>query len=1361
MQEFLKSRFLSRKSYVRNALPMKKPALFFLLLLFLTSRSSAQLNYAAMNVSYVAGTYTDLGASGTAVTTNFNGNPMTYDDDNSSIQNIGFNFTFNGTVFTQFVLCTNGFIRLGTTAPSTTTYSVLNSSEINIVSPFNYDLNAGASTPEYRVHTSGAVGSRVCTIQYKNLREWEGPPAQYGNISFQIKLYETSNNIEFVYGSFIASANTTATIQVTTGIKGSTAAKSVNVTKAGSALWTTSQFIDGNYTGNKFNNRKSVLPVSGTIFRFVAAPLVDAQVSEVYTLGKIPVVYGIPHTIRAKVVNNGASALTNIPVNLLITGANSFSNTKQVTVAAFSSAVVTFDPFSPTVIGKNSIAVSVSSDQIPNNNTGYYLQLTNANTYSYADESIPTGSIGFGTGSGIMLTKYHITGSTTVTGVNVYLSSSANVGNTIYAVVLNAAGTIVGQSSNYVTLAGDLDKYKNFTITTPPSLNNTDFYVGLAQTANATTAYYPLAVQSEETPTRSGAYYYTSLAGGIPTESTNLGRYMIQAVLNATVSPSSDPYNNTYWAWMKGDSVVDVKGVYGSLGVASANNKPGARSSGVSWTDTTGNLWMFGGSGFSNSTEGLLNDLWKYNITNNQWTWIKGDSSRDKLGVYGTQGVAASTNRPGARYESVSWKDNSGNFWLFGGAGYANSYNNNEPVLLNDLWKYNTLTNQWTWIKGDSNKVGYNVGVYGTLGSPAATNKPGARVRSVSWTDNAGNLWLFGGFGNAQTQYGELNDLWKFDISTNEWTWIKGDSIIEVNGIYGTMGTAATTNKPGSREGSVGWKDFDNNLWLFGGNGYSNSGQFGGGLNDLWKYNIGTNQWTWMKGDSIQFVDPVYGTKGIEAASNKPGSREGSVSWIDKLGNLWLFGGEARWIETEYNELWRYNRSNNQWTWVKGNSTGEGIYGVQGVEAAANTPGGRFTSMPWFDDAGNLWLFGGYSDAEPGYFNDMWRIYAGSSYIFTGDGDWDVAENWINNLIGPKNIPGGVSVTIDNFPPGQCEVINSINIQASGKLTIQPNKRLNIINGNLTNSGLLNGFGTATFTGSATGLSSPGFITAPLILSNKEVFLTGTTNTKSIELLEGSHITLGTYDLKMDDGNLVADEENYFITDNTGRLNRLVTSTPVEFPVGFSNTTYNPATITNTGTSDHFSVRVAEGVTTTGRIQEPVTTKNVNRTWYIVDDVAGGSTATLKLQWNLLDEQPLFDRTQSYIAHYQVCPPPPPPNCDAGFYDAIAVSAAAGNNPYTQERTNVTSFNTPSFIVTSQEALYTFINVYGSTPGDGLWSNPQNWTNAIKPPTVLGPGVHVVIDPIIGNECIYNGTLLVQPGGKITVKEGKKLTVIQ
>ena len=103
----------------------------------------------------------------------------------------------------------------------------------------------------------------------------------------------------------------------------------------------------------------------------------------------------------------------------------------------------------------------------------------------------------------------------------------------------------------------------------------------------------------------------------------------------------------------------------------------------MSWTDSSGRFWLFGGNGIdSGGGRGLLNDLWKYN--NGEWTWMSGANLINQNGVYGAQAMPASGNVPGARLAIVGWVDANGNLWLFGGYGVAAGTEDR----LNDLWMY-------------------------------------------------------------------------------------------------------------------------------------------------------------------------------------------------------------------------------------------------------------------------------------------------------------------------------------------------------------------------------------------------------------------------------------------------------------------------------------------------------------------------------------------------------------------------------------------------------------------------------------------------------------------------------------------------
>ncbi len=359
-----------------------------------------------------------------------------------------------------------------------------------------------------------------------------------------------------------------------------------------------------------------------------------------------------------------------------------------------------------------------------------------------------------------------------------------------------------------------------------------------------------------------------------------------------------------------------MSGVYGTLGVAAAGNVPGGRDSAISWTDRSGNLWLFSGEGYDSTLGGgALNDLWEFNPASKEWTWVSGPKLAHASGVYGTLGVAAVGNVPGGRDLAVSWIDGSGNLWLFG--GYGNDSTGN-PLLntedLNDLWEFNPASKEWTWVSGSN--VREANGVYGTLGVAAAGNVPGARDSAVSWIDSSGNLWFFGGWGNDSIwNWGELNDLWEFNPGSKEWTWVSGPSslgILGEPGVYGTIGVAAASNVPGGRANAVSWIDSGGNLWLFGGWGYDSAG-YQRELNDLWEFNPGSKEWTWVSGvsslGSSKGEPGVYGTLGVAAAGNVPGGREYAVSWTDSSGNFWLSGGEGVNSTGTYgdlNDLWNY-----------------------------------------------------------------------------------------------------------------------------------------------------------------------------------------------------------------------------------------------------------------------------------------------------------------------------------------------------------------------------------------------------------------------------------------------------------------------
>lgn len=470
-------------------------------------------------------------------------------------------------------------------------------------------------------------------------------------------------------------------------------------------------------------------------------------------------------------------------------------------------------------------------------------------------------------------------------------------------------------------------------------------------------------------------------------------------------NPWSEPYNSNPY--------------YGTLGVPGTYTVPGGRNSSAYWTDSSGNFWLFGGDGLDGSPasiEGLLNDLWKFSPTTNEWTWMGGNSTLPSSfrvcaggavgycglpGVYGTQGTPSASNWPGGRERAVTWTDNAGNFWLFGGAGADSAGNQG---YLNDLWEFSPTTGEWTWVSGSStvgSSGGGPEGSYGTRGVAAPGNVPPGLIAATGWIDKDDNLWVFGGVGITSDggKWFEFNNLWEFSPASKEWTWISGDGGGDNPdyGVYGTQGTPGTGNLPSGRFGATGWTDASGNFWLFGGFGiYPPTGPTAqpNDMNELWEFSPATGEWTWEGGTSGGVLNSYgnpgpppasYGTEGVAAPDNVPGGRDSAMGWADREGNLWLFGGDG--VDSTgfegfgpLNDLWKYNLTSKEWTWVNGSdlSRGGGVYGTRGSPAPGNTPGARYSSAVWMDTRGNLWVFAGWGmiggaigGSTP--LNDLWR----------------------------------------------------------------------------------------------------------------------------------------------------------------------------------------------------------------------------------------------------------------------------------------------------------------------------------------------------------------------------------------------------
>ena len=163
--------------------------LLFLIVLMFSKANAQPPNYAFQAAS---GTYTPLVGGTVAIITSGD-----FDDGFSNAIPIGFSFTYNGTAYTTISASANGWTALGTNITLTTSTTNLTSGANRPkLAPLYEDIHL-VSNSNLTYATTGVAGSRVFTLQYANVL-WDFA-AVTPSLSFQVKLYEGTNIIEFVY----------------------------------------------------------------------------------------------------------------------------------------------------------------------------------------------------------------------------------------------------------------------------------------------------------------------------------------------------------------------------------------------------------------------------------------------------------------------------------------------------------------------------------------------------------------------------------------------------------------------------------------------------------------------------------------------------------------------------------------------------------------------------------------------------------------------------------------------------------------------------------------------------------------------------------------------------------------------------------------------------------------------------------------------------------------------------------------------------------------------------------------------------------------------------------------------------------
>ena len=144
------------------------------------------------------GTFTPLPATATDV-------PVILDDDKvSAALPIGFPFVYDGASYLRTWANSNGWVSFNPTSATVTglpTYNNLLNATANggikpLAAAYWDDLDGSDPAARASYLTTGTAPNRVFTMEWLN---WQRLGSTGPNLSFQVKLYETSNRVEFIY----------------------------------------------------------------------------------------------------------------------------------------------------------------------------------------------------------------------------------------------------------------------------------------------------------------------------------------------------------------------------------------------------------------------------------------------------------------------------------------------------------------------------------------------------------------------------------------------------------------------------------------------------------------------------------------------------------------------------------------------------------------------------------------------------------------------------------------------------------------------------------------------------------------------------------------------------------------------------------------------------------------------------------------------------------------------------------------------------------------------------------------------------------------------------------------------------------
>jgi uncharacterized repeat protein (TIGR01451 family) len=179
-----------------------KLALAFALMIALLAAGQAGAQANAANYVFsttVTGSLADMSSGTTTLIA------ADQDDVASAVTLLGFDFYFMGARQDRFTVNSNGSLRFGATAISTTAYDPLAQAGQALVTAYGADQRTHAGNGKVHYKVTGSAPNRVLTIEWLNMQA-DFNSGGTADLTYQVRLSETTGAILFTYGSMSMSA---------------------------------------------------------------------------------------------------------------------------------------------------------------------------------------------------------------------------------------------------------------------------------------------------------------------------------------------------------------------------------------------------------------------------------------------------------------------------------------------------------------------------------------------------------------------------------------------------------------------------------------------------------------------------------------------------------------------------------------------------------------------------------------------------------------------------------------------------------------------------------------------------------------------------------------------------------------------------------------------------------------------------------------------------------------------------------------------------------------------------------------------------------------------------------------------------